>query len=93
MTREELERENRAIDQTFADWTEAGKKGDIEALVSLITEDAEFWTHGAPAVKGREAATAMLQAAFARYALEQRFESHEFSQVTAYAQVRQSSPR
>ena len=77
MTPDELERANRAIDETFAAWMEAGKEGDVETLISLVTEDAEFWTHGAPAIKGREAATAMFLAAFARYALEQRFESYE----------------
>ncbi len=77
MTPDELERENRAIDETFAAWMEAGKKSDVETLVSLMTEDIEFWTHGAPAVKGRDAATALFQGAFARFALEQRFESHE----------------
>ena len=83
MTPEDLERENRAIDQTFADWMEAGKKGDVEALVSLITEDAEFWTHGAPAMKGREAATAMFQAFFAAYTYEQSFETLERTSPTA----------
>src|SRR4029077_19686266 len=77
MTPDELERENRAIDETFAAWMEAGKKGDVEALVSLMTEDVEFWTHGAAALKGREAAAVMFQRAFARVALEQQFESCE----------------
>jgi uncharacterized protein (TIGR02246 family) len=77
VTPDELERENRAIDETFAAWMEAGKKGDVEALVSLMTEDVEFWTYGAPALKGREAAAVMFQRAFARVALEQRFESCE----------------
>jgi uncharacterized protein (TIGR02246 family) len=77
MTPDELERENRAIDELFAAWMEAGKQGDVATLVSLMTEDAEFWTHGAPALKGRDAAAAMFQAAMARYALEQRFESCE----------------
>jgi uncharacterized protein (TIGR02246 family) len=77
MTSDELERANRAIDETFAAWMAAMKKGKVEALVSLMTEDVEFWTYGSPAVKGREAATALFQAAFARYGLQQRFESYE----------------
>ncbi|HTG31453.1 MAG TPA: SgcJ/EcaC family oxidoreductase [Thermoanaerobaculia bacterium] len=88
MTREELERENRAIDQTFADWMEAGRKGDAETLVSLITEDAEFWTHGAPAMKGREAAAAMFQGFFAGYTYEQSFETLERIVTGGWAFVR-----
>jgi uncharacterized protein (TIGR02246 family) len=67
----------REIDELFAAWMEAGKRGDAAALVSLITEDAEFWTHGAPAVKGREAVTAMMEGFFASFSYEQRFETLE----------------
>jgi uncharacterized protein (TIGR02246 family) len=67
----------REIDELFAAWREAGKRGDAAALVSLITEDAEFWTHGAPAVKGRQAVAAMMEGFFASFRFEQSFETLE----------------
>ncbi len=30
------------IDRLFSEWMEAGKRGDVAAVVSLVTEDAEF---------------------------------------------------
>lgn len=77
-----------AIDRLFADWMEAGKRGDVAAVVSLITEDAEFWTHGAPAVKGRPAVAAMMEGFFAGFHFEQSFETLERIVVDGWAFVR-----
>lgn len=77
-----------AIDHLFADWMEAGKRGDVAAVVSLITEDAEFWTHGAPAVKGRQALAAMMEGFFAGFHFEQSFEALERIVVDGWAFVR-----
>ncbi|HEY3570355.1 MAG TPA: SgcJ/EcaC family oxidoreductase [Thermoanaerobaculia bacterium] len=79
---------DREIDELFAAWTEAGKRGDAAALVSLTTEDAEFWTHGAPAVKGRQAVTAMLEGFFAGFRFEQSFEALERIVLDGWAFVR-----
>ena len=62
--------------------------GGTERVVSLLTEDAEFWTHGAPAMKGREAAAAMFQAFFAAYTYEQSFETLERIVAGGWAFVR-----
>jgi uncharacterized protein (TIGR02246 family) len=78
----------REIDELFAAWMEAGKRGDAAALVSLIAEDAEFWTHGAPAVKGRQAAAAMFEGFFAGFHLEQSFETLERIVLDGWAFVR-----
>ncbi|HEY2295769.1 MAG TPA: SgcJ/EcaC family oxidoreductase [Thermoanaerobaculia bacterium] len=77
-----------AIDRLFFDWREAGKRGDVAAVVSLITEDAEFWTHGAPAVKGRQAVAAMMEGFFAGFHFEQSFETLERIVVDGWAFVR-----
>jgi uncharacterized protein (TIGR02246 family) len=82
MTSDEL------IDRLFFDWMEAGKRGDVAAVVSLITEDAEFWTHGAPAVKGRQAVAAMMEGFFAGFHFEQSFETLERIVVDGWAFVR-----
>jgi uncharacterized protein (TIGR02246 family) len=78
----------REIDELFADWMEAGKRGDVAALVSLVAEDAEFWTHGAPAVKGRQAAAAMFEGFFAAFSYEQSFETLERVVLDGWAFVR-----
>ena len=39
------------IDQTFAEWEEAGRRGDAETLASLVTDDAEFWSQGRPTMR------------------------------------------
>jgi uncharacterized protein (TIGR02246 family) len=78
----------REIDELFAAWMEAGKRGDAAALVSLITEDAEFWTHGAPALKGRQATAAMLEGFFAGFSFEQSFETLERVVLDGWAFVR-----
>ena len=76
------------IDRLFFDWTEAGKRGDVAAVVALIAEDAEFWTHGAPAMKGRQAMAAMLEGFFAGFSFEQSFETLERIVVDGWAFVR-----
>ena len=78
----------REIDELFAAWREAGKRGDAAALVSLITEDGEFWTHGAPAVKGRQAVAAMMEGFFAGFHFEQSFETLERIVLDGWAFVR-----
>lgn len=78
----------REIDELFAAWMEAGKRGDVAALVSLVTEDAEFWTHGAPAVKGRQAIAAMMEGFFAGFHYEQSFETLERIVLDGWAFVR-----
>jgi uncharacterized protein (TIGR02246 family) len=77
-----------AIDRLFFEWMEAGKRGDVAAVVSLVTEDAEFWTHGAPAVKGRQAVAAMMEGFFAGFHFEQSFETLERIVLDGWAFVR-----
>jgi uncharacterized protein (TIGR02246 family) len=61
------------IDQTYKEWFGAVTRGDSATLVSLITPDAEFWTHGAPPLKGRDAVKTVLDKFYARFSVEQRF--------------------
>lgn len=69
--------ETEAIGRLFRDWAEAGRWGNAEALAALVTEDAEFWTQGAPAVRGRGAVRATMAAFFERFELAQDFEREE----------------
>lgn len=65
------------IDALFAEWKTAMANGDVETLLSLITEDAEFWTQGAAPVKGRDNVRALFNAFFKTVSMRQDFEEVE----------------
>ena len=65
------------IDQLFADFTEALRRGDCEALAELVTDDAEFWSPGASAVRGRENVRGMLRDACEKYLVERSWDEIE----------------
>ena len=44
-----------AIDELLINWKSAVMRGDLEMLAQLVTEDAEFWSHEAAPLRGREA--------------------------------------
>ena len=69
--------DDEGIDALFAEWKAAMSSGDIETLLSLITDDAEFWTHGAAAVKGRDQVRALFIAFFDTVQMHQDFEELE----------------
>ena len=64
-------------DQLFADWAAAMSRGDADALASMVTEDAEFWSHDRPPLIGRDAVAAAFREVFATYKVEQRWERVE----------------
>jgi len=76
------------IDRTLTEWADAIRRGDTAALVALVSEDAEFWTHGAPPVVGREQLESAFKAFFAEYSAVQRFEEKERTVVGDYAFLR-----
>jgi len=65
------------IDALFAEWKSAMGRGDADHLLTLIAEDAEFWTQGAAPVKGRDAVRTLLAAFFGTVAMRQDFEEIE----------------
>ena len=65
------------IDELFAAWKEAVGRGDIDTILSLITEDAEFWPRDTPAIRGRENIRALYASFFANFSLQQNFEETE----------------
>lgn len=68
---------NDDIDALFVEWKRAVTRGDIAALLSLITDDAEFWTPQMPAIRGRAAVEDLYRQFFAKYSIEQEFEELE----------------
>lgn len=65
------------IDRLFAEWKAAGRRGDAEAMAAMVTEDAEFWSHGMPTMRGRDTVRQSFLAAMATYDIEQEWESLE----------------
>jgi len=62
------------IDSLFARWSAAIASKDVDTLVGLVTEDAEFWSNGAAPLKGRSAVRATFEAFFSRFDFRQDFE-------------------
>lgn len=69
--------EDEEIDALFAEWKSAMARGDAERLLTLIAEDAEFWTQGASPVKGRDAVRTLFAAFFDTVSMRQDFEELE----------------
>jgi uncharacterized protein (TIGR02246 family) len=68
---------NDGIDRTLSEWATAFSTGTVDALVSLVVEDAEFWTHGMPAVVGRPALRKAFSTFFSAYSAVQVFDEKE----------------
>jgi hypothetical protein len=56
-----------AIEQTLSAWAAAIRDADPDALGALVTEDAEFWTHGAPPLNGRRELIEAFEPFFAQF--------------------------
>lgn len=65
------------VEALFAAWKEAVRDGDLDAMLELITEDAEFWTHGQPPLRGRDAVRTAFAPVLDKWVLDQAFECHE----------------
>jgi uncharacterized protein (TIGR02246 family) len=61
----------------LTEWVEAIRGADLETLAGLVTEDAEFWTHGAAPLIGRDALKEVFAPFFSMYGLEQDFVCQE----------------
>ena len=67
----------KGIDLTLSEWAAAFSAGDIDVLLSLVSEDAEFWTHGMPAIIGRSAFREAFDTFFGAFSVVQVFDEKE----------------
>lgn len=65
------------IDQLHRDFAAAMARGDLEAVLGMLTADYVLFSPGRPPVQGREALRGMMAAAFEAYHIEAIFESIE----------------
>jgi uncharacterized protein (TIGR02246 family) len=76
------------VAETFDAWAAAVRAGDLETIVGLVAEDAEFWTNSRPPLVGREQVREAFAPLLAGYALEQDFDCHELVVAGEWALVR-----
>jgi uncharacterized protein (TIGR02246 family) len=77
-----------SIDRTLAEWAQAFERGDSPALVALVTQDAEFWTHGDPPITGRTELEDAFDGLFAQFTAVQRFDEMERTVAGDFAILR-----
>jgi uncharacterized protein (TIGR02246 family) len=68
---------NAGIDRALSRWASALAGADVGLISDLVTEDAEFWTHGAEPLRGRSAVVNAFKPLLDTYELSQRFEEQE----------------
>lgn len=83
MSKEELN-----IKKLWSEWRKAIKAGDIEKLAGLVTEDAEFWAHGAAPLIGRESVKQVFKSFFQKYDSDQEFVCQELIVMGKWAFAR-----
>jgi uncharacterized protein (TIGR02246 family) len=66
-----------AIADVRTTWIAAVAARNATRLRPLLDDDYEVWAHGAESLRGADAAVAAMQAALARYSIEQAFEPIE----------------
>lgn len=77
-----------AIETVMADWEIAVLQVDFATLGSLVTADAEFWTHGAEPLVGREALIAVFKPFLAQYEMQQNYDCQELVITGDWAFIR-----
>lgn len=65
------------IQTLFTDWKNAVRANDVRAISALVTDDAEFWPHGAPPIIGPRAVEQAFARAIESNVVEQDFEAIE----------------
>ena len=95
---ERLQADRDAIQEVMADWAVAVKGADVEAIASLVTEDAEFWTHGAAPLVGRRALITAFEPFLKKFEFHQKFDCKELIVAGNWAfmrgmEVNQLTPR
>ncbi len=66
-----------SVDDLYAAWRDAFKRGDVEAIVELVTPDYVLWAPGRPPIAGRDSLRQMLAPALSTYDISPSFERTE----------------
>lgn len=77
-----------AINETLSDWATALRNADLDTIATLVTEDAEFWSHGEPPLNGPVALKQAFEPFFTQYKMHQDFHCQELIVCGEYAFMR-----
>jgi uncharacterized protein (TIGR02246 family) len=83
-----LETEARRIEEADRRWIAAFNVGDLDAVVSLYTDDVVVMPPGEPSLHGREAVRRWLRTFFERHAANQRLVNDEIVVAGDWAWMR-----
>lgn len=76
------------INILLAAWKERLAAGDLDGVVALVTEEAEFWSQGQPPLRGRKAVREAFAPFLARYTMHQEFHCEELMVVEDWGFMR-----
>lgn len=77
-----------AIGQTLSDWARAIRQADLDTIATLVTEDAEFWSHGEAPLSGPAALRQAFEPIFTQYEMHQDFHCQELLLCDDHAFIR-----
>ena len=63
-----------SIDDLYKAWSDAIRRGDVEAIIELITPDYVLWAPGQAPIVGRDSLRQMLAPALSTYDISSSFE-------------------
>jgi uncharacterized protein (TIGR02246 family) len=66
-----------SIDDLYKAWSDAIRRGDVEAIIELITPDYVLWAPGQAPIVGRDSLREMLAPALSTYDISSSFERTE----------------
>jgi uncharacterized protein (TIGR02246 family) len=82
------ENEKQAIMNLWAEWRQAIKTADIDKLITLATEDAEFWANKAKPLTGRDSLKEVFRQFFEKFKSDQEFKCIELIIADGWAFAR-----
>ncbi len=82
------EDDRKAIERLLRNWKTAVLQEDLTTLAAMVTEQAEFWTHEAAPLIGRDALVAAFEPFLAEYSMQQDYQCKELIITGEWAFIR-----
>lgn len=84
----QFKKDSLSIEKVLAEWKAAVQVADLTKLGSLVTDDAEFWTHGAEPLVGRADLINAFASFLEQYEMQQNYECKELIITEDWAFIR-----
>jgi uncharacterized protein (TIGR02246 family) len=82
-----MQTDEQAIREVLASWFRASKAGDVETVLSLMTEDVVFLVPGQPPMRGKAAFAASQAGMSARFTLDATSDTQEIIVLGDWAYI------